>query len=309
MTTDTPALRELLRAVLPGLNISSTPRASGQRVVYFCSFDAAEAGQTEPKKRAEWGAVVVKVSDGLDATSTAYLQKEIEILNTLDSVHYPRLFWNDIVHEDPRTGDTLQHRLFVTIEQRIPAQPLTDLMKKFKSEDAICGLIQSIVQAVCPLWLHPQKIVHRDLKPDNILLKEDGTVVIIDLGIVREEGAIGLTLSHQPYGPCTPLYASPEQSRNDKKNINFRSDFFSLGVLAYELVSGSHPFTAGVNSLDGLFERVKNHTPPTLREAHGISAAFSDVVSRMMEKEPYRRQRTVDQLIDELAQARKILSK
>ena len=161
--------------------------------------------------------------------------------------------------------------------------------------------MRSIVEALDPLWSHPQRLVHRDIKPDNVLIRDaDGAVVIIDLGILREEGAIGITLSHHPYGPCSPPYASPEQATNDKKNITFKSDFFSIGVMAYELISGDHPFLPGAKSLSELFDRIKTVNPPPLHKVCGCDKHVSDVVEKMMQKEPYRRHRTIRQLLSDL---------
>jgi len=300
MLSDSPHLRQILSGLLPGLNISSTPKASGQRVVYFCSFDPHPVKGTKPTKRGEWGKVVLKVSEGIDPTQIAYLQKEIEILNGFKSQHYPRLHWNDIYSEDVN-GNPLPHRLFVTIEERIAAKPLSALMGKYHKDKDACVLTRAIVEALEPLWSHPQKLVHRDIKPDNLLIREsDGSVVIIDLGILREEGSIGITLSHQPFGPCSPPYASPEQANNDKKNITFKSDCFSLGIVAYELISGTHPFLPGAKTLSELFSRIKTKNPPPLHKVCGCDKRISGVVEKMMQKEPYRRHRTVSQLLSDL---------
>ena len=217
MLTDSLELRALLRSLLPGLAITSVPNPSGQRVVFFCRFDAHAVGKSEPRQRAIWGNVVLKVSQGIHAAQIAYLQKEIEILNSLNSIHYPKLYWYETFTIDPRTGDMLPCRLFVTIEDRINANPLSAVTSKHRSETQVLAFLDHLVVALQPLWNHAQKLIHRDLKPDNILIKADGTVVIIDLGIVREEGAAGLTATGNLFGPCTALYASPEQPVTTKR--------------------------------------------------------------------------------------------
>jgi len=301
MLSDSPALRSLLGNLLPGLAISHTPRASGQRVVYFCSFAAAAVGKTEPRLRATWGDVVLKVSEGIHPSQIAYLQKEIDILNSLRSFHYPKLYWNEIFTEDPTTGEKLLCRLFVTIEERIAAAPLSAVLEQFQTESQVACFLSRLVEALLPLWNHPQRLVHRDIKPDNILIRENGTVAIIDLGIVREEGTAGLTATGSPFGPCTALYASPEQARNDKKNITFRSDFFSIGVIAYELIAGANPFGLATDPLMDVLARVQTFIPEPLVKQKLTSKPFSDFVSKLMEKEPYRRHRTLEQLKQDLA--------
>lgn len=300
MLSDSSALRDLLVNLLPGLEISATPRASGQRVVFFCRFDPKAVGKTEPRQRATWGDLVLKVSEGIHASQIAYLQKEIEILNSLHSIHYPKLYWNETFTEDPRTGDRLPHRIFVTIEERIAAEPLSAVATRFRTEKEVVKFLSGLVEALEPLWNHPQRLVHRDVKPDNILIRTDGTVAIIDLGIVREEGVSGVTATGSPFGSCTALYASPEQARNDKRNISFKSDFFSIGVVAYELVAGEHPFGLPTDPFFDVLSRVQTLVPPTLVKRKLAAQAFSDFIGKLMEKQPYRRHRTLAQLQQDL---------
>lgn len=88
-----------------------------------------------------------------------------------------------------------------------------------------------------PLWVHAQRYVHRDIKPANVLVRRTGEVVVIDLGIVRETGAPGLTQTGY-IAPHTPGYAAPEQLAADKALICFKADFFAIGVVMYQLMSG-----------------------------------------------------------------------
>ncbi len=86
--------------------------------------------------------------------------------------------------------------------------------------------------------LHSSAVLHQDLKPENILLREDGTPVLIDFGIAREANESGATVSTA--GEGTFDYKSPEQLRGDLTDP--RTDIFSLGVVVYEMLSGSPPF-------------------------------------------------------------------
>jgi len=294
MLSDSAPLRKLLAEFLPGLCISTVASPSGQRVVYFATFTAG--ADAKSRHRAAWGQIVLKVSAGVDPSSTAYLEKEIEILNSLKSHHYPKLYFNETFTTNPSTGDPLPHRLFITIEERIDARPLRQIVSEYKTEKKLARLVSCLIDALEPLWNHPQRLVHRDIKPENILVRPDHTVAIIDLGIVREEGSAGITATGSPFGPCTALYASPEQARNDKPNISFKSDFFSIGVVAYELASGGNPFGTPGEPFMAILDRVQNHNPPPLHEVSAVSKEFSAIVAKLMEKQPYRRFRTVDQL-------------
>jgi len=296
MLQDSAELRALLNSLFPSLDVTAVAKPSGQRVVYFCHFGPDPKDDIRRDWHA-WGRVVLKVSGGLDPTSIAYMQKEIEILRGLNNKHYPKLLYNNIFTENPETEQKLPARLFVTIEERIDAIPLTECKRNFKSEKQVAALLLKLVDALEPLWMHRQKLVHRDLKPDNILIKPNGDVVIIDLGILRETGAIGVTNAQVPFGPLSPPYASPEQAMNKKDEISYKSDFFALGTISYELASGTNPFspTPETGFLEVL-DNVRKLNPAALQTVCGVSMEYANLIARMMEKEPFKRHRTVDAL-------------
>lgn len=287
------SLDRVLVRLLPGLIIDEKVKPSGQRVVYYGHFE----GVTSNPKHEEWGNIVIKATQELAPTQIAYLQKEIELLNSINSRFYPKLLYNEVFTEHPDTEEKLTSRLFVTIEERIDAIPLSACTDRFSDEKAVCGLIIQLVEALSLLWEHERKIVHRDLKPDNILIKTDDSVIIIDLGIIREEGSVGLTNSLAPWGPCTPRYASPEQAKNDKRNISFKSDFFSLGIIAYELLTGQNPFITSPDvDRHTVLDNVINLKPKSTQKLGKSSESFSNLLDKMMAKEPYQRFRTLDSL-------------
>jgi len=288
MTQDSPDLRNLLCKLLPGLSIESVASPSGQRVVYYAKFvDRA------PVTRINWGSVVVKVAEQLNARQIAYLQKEVSILKSLRSRFYPKLRHDEAFSHHPETGDPLPYLIFVSIEERIDALPLTQCRSLFSTEDKASKLLLNLIDGLDILWSRPEKIVHRDLKPANILIRQDESVVIIDLGIVREEGTAGITDDYAPWGPCTPPYASPEQANNDKNNISFRSDFFSLGTIEYELIAGFNPYQSNNDSREDILNKVRSLVPKTLYECGLTAMSFSDIIEVLMKKHPFERYRTV----------------
>ncbi len=300
---DSPALREVLTHFFPSIQIQQiVPAPSGQRVVYFCSFAeycaVGEYSKSDSQQNwYKWGNVVLKVSQDVHPSVIARLEKEIEILNSLNSIFYPKLYYYDVFSEDPETEAKFQYRLFITVEERINGESLNHCKKRFTKEIAVARLILQLVDGLRHLWEHPQRIVHRDLKPDNILIYPDGSPVIIDLGIIREEGSGGITNTFWQVGPCSPAYASPEQARNDKRNINFRSDFFALGVIAYELLSEKNPFCENQSDLqEEVLQRVIEYEPKKLSVLGRASEPFSNIVFHLMAKQPYQRYRTVDAL-------------
>jgi serine/threonine protein kinase len=156
---------------------------------------------------------------------------------------------------------------------------------------ARCGVIAvpeavSIAYQICKALecAHEHNIVHRDLKPSNVRIDRYGTVIVIDFGIARVRAVSGVTMQGQRLG--TPLYMSPEQIQG--LSPDFRSDLYSLGVLLYEMLTGTNPFRA--ESPIAVFAKHLNFQPPLPSEANPrINKAVSDVVMRLLEKDPAKR--------------------
>jgi serine/threonine protein kinase len=293
--------RAILSHLFPGIVIDSNALASGQRLVYFCHFEERSATPAVQKQWSAWGNVVLKVSEDVHPSVIARLEKEREILNELNSRYYPRLLYHDVFRDDPVSDTKFKHRLFVTIEERICGVPLHACRDRFAGEASVLLLLKHLVEGLTLLWAHPQKIIHRDLKPANIIVRDDNCPVVIDLGIVREEGSAGLTGTHWNMGPCTPAYASSEQLKNQKRLITFKADFFSLGVIVYELLSGKNPFVESEHEpVEFVVNRALTEHPKSLFDLGLASRPFSDLIARMMAKEPYMRPRTVEILAREL---------
>lgn len=301
---DSSAFRELISRLLPGLNIHEVAQPSGQRVVYFGRFDSISRHARDYWGNADvcrWGDIVVKASGGISPESITYLQREIATLNELDSIYYPTLHYYEVFSSDPVTDEPLDERLFVTVEEFIPSTPLSRCHESFSTQAGVVDLLVQLVQALRLLWDRKPSLVHRDIKPENILIKPNGSPAIIDLGIVRVEGTQGVTKTGAIFGPCTPHYSSPEQARNDKANISFKSDVFALGTLAYALLSGANPFLRSANTpIFEVLNDVCTLEPPRLIEFAPVSRPLSDLIAQMMQKEPYRRPRTPGALANSL---------
>lgn len=304
LPTDSANLRQELLACLPSFVIDSVAKESGQRVVYFGHFDDAKI-PSDVKDQNEflhgwqnWGPIVVKVISGIDPGSLTYLQREIDLLLEFDSPYFPKLRFSEVFSENPITEEKLAERLYVTVEERINALPLSQVTSRYKTEKEIATLLLKLCDALRVLWGHKKRLVHRDLKPENILIKTNGDVVVIDLGIVRESGTVGNTLTAFSWGPMSPAYSSPEQVNNDKYSISFKTDFFALGIIAYELASGANPFcpTSQCKQHE-IMHNVVTLNPIPLATTFSISEEFSNIVLKLLAKEPFQRYRTVDQLV------------
>src|SRR5262249_13794817 len=132
-------------------------------------------------------------------------------------------------------------------------------------------------------YAHGQGVVHRDVKPANIMLVASGEPKIMDFGIAKIDAA-HLTTTGQFFG--TPLYMSPEQALGQP--VDARTDLFSLGSVAYLLLTGRPPFE-GTN-VPGILARVAYRDPKPLREVDpAIPAEVEYVVARAMAKDPANR--------------------
>jgi serine/threonine protein kinase len=222
------------------------------------------------------------------------LQAETAILNELRPVNFPALLYSNLFVDNPVTDERLPERLYVSVEEFIVSSTLARTIDDYKGD--VLGAIDvciGIANALLPLWMHPRRYVHRDIKPENILIRPSGSVVVIDLGIVRETGAVGLTCDGWGKAPLTLDFAAPEQIANEKDAISFKTDFFSIGVLMYRLISGKHPFRTrtGMDNFE-LANAIEKDEPPTLESFGCTDSTVSSFVAWTMQKAPYQRPRT-----------------
>ena len=204
----------------------------GQKNVYLASHP-------------EYGEVVIKKGKITSFTSLERIKREVELLSELDSKYFPKQHHFNI---DFKTQE------FEIVEDYIEGTVLREQMAKPKSYKEIFKMLQLLIIGLSIIW--DKNVVHRDLKPENIIIRPSGEPCIIDFGIARFLDLESLTKTISPFGPCTPIYAAPEQLTNNKNQIDPRTDFFSLGIIALELFMGVHPFSP--ECAEGNFSIVEN---------------------------------------------------
>lgn len=166
-----------------------------------------------------------------------------------------------------------------------PGGDLRSLMTgELSQELAIASLIQ-IAGALSAI--HEKGIVHRDMKPDNIMLRADGSLALVDFGIAMQmETQLHLTVAGEVYG--TPAYLSPEQASDQP--VDHRADIYALGIMFFEMLTGKKPYRAS-NPQSVLFQHVNAAIPDLPAELSHLQP----LVHRMMAKQPADRfQRTED---------------
>jgi serine/threonine protein kinase, bacterial len=128
---------------------------------------------------------------------------------------------------------------------------------------------------------HRAGLVHRDIKPENVLISDVGDVKIADFGLVRAVAEAKITSTSVILG--TVAYLSPEQVSTG--DAGPRSDVYSVGILAYELLTGVTPFT-GDSALAIAYQRMDNDVPPPSRMIAGVPGQFDELVTRATAREP-----------------------
>jgi len=150
---------------------------------------------------------------------------------------------------------------------------------------------------------HRLGVIHRDLKPQNIMIDQDGNARIMDFGIARFVDSDKLTGSGVMIG--TPEYMSPEQA--EIKEVDKRTDIYSLGVVMYEMVTGQVPFEG-----ETPLSIVMKHKSTLPRNVHEINTlvpkALAAIISKCLEKDRDKRYQTAEELIEDLNKIEKGLA-
>ena len=230
-------------------------------------------------------------------------------------------------HREARSASTLNHPNICTIYDigEFEGRPFIamELLEGQTLKHRIAGkpieiseLLEISVQITNGLdAAHAKGIVHRDIKPANIFLVERGQAKILDFGLAKlttalryaaeSVGATAMSLQTQTRGlredhltsPGSSLgtiaYMSPEQARGEE--LDARSDLFSLGVVLYEMATGSLPFSGTTTAV--IFDGILHSTPSSAKELNPrLPLAFEAILSKALEKDPDLRGQTAAEL-------------
>jgi serine/threonine protein kinase len=200
------------------------------------------------------------------------------------------------------------------VMEYVEGVPLTEYCKAKK-----CAIPERLrlFRAVCEavLYAHQHAVIHRDLKPSNILVKEDGSIRLLDFGIAKHLENLGELVDQTITGLrlMTPAYAAPEQIRGEQVGIH--SDVYSLGVVLYELLAGRLPFDFSSCTPAQAEKVLTEQEAPKPSDAAAKSAASAEMNIRAvtasraawadldvlcltaMHKDPQRRYQSVEALI------------
>ena len=284
-----------VEAIVPNCKVIGAPAGGGQKLVFPCEING--------KKFALKFIFLNNLTDNLNGSVIsqidsirARVEREIDIMKSINS--------HNVVKIGPvqltATSYNNQNLLYYS-EEWIEGQDLAVILRsngKLSSTDSVI-MCHDIVNAISELWALNK--VHRDIKPQNIMRRaDDGSFVLLDLGLAFDLDDKSLT----QYGfvPGTKFYFSPEQlDINHKRDIDFRSDLFSLGVVLYQSLTGIHPFAATGLTDQELFRRICTQpvVPPIVID-NSIPQAINNIDCRMLSKQPNGRYRKCSMLLSEL---------
>src|SRR6185312_5847241 len=176
------------------------------------------------------------------------------------------------------------------VMELVPGHPLSAIIERERvlSPDRTLSIITQTAKALAVA--HAQGLVHRDVKPGNLLITPEGRVKITDFGIARLADQVPLTATGQVMG--TAQYLAPEQATG--QTATGQSDIYSLGVIGYECLSGSRPFS-GESQIAIALAQV-NDTPPPLPES--LPRPIRALLMSMLAKDPADRPATAEKLAE-----------
>lgn len=231
-------------------------------------------------------AIKVIRTDILHSSAKARLDSEIKAIQKVQHPNVVKL------HEHGTFTENAFEYVYIVMDL-VEGVTLTSSIGNV-DEVAAVALAKSILQTIHSV--HEDGVIHRDLKPENIMVKSDGTPVILDLGLAKLVDYTSITQTGERLG--TYYYMSPEQI-TDSKNIDERSDYFAIGIILYQLVTGVLPYDA--MNLPALVDQIKNVYPKNPTQLNpALSNNFENVLLKMLEKDPHRRYQNTQDIVNAL---------
>ena len=270
---------------IPGVDDAELVRQGGQKAVYKAVID----GQPYALKVIALDPQAILFEDARVDTDMIVerARREVSILEKVDvpvlasvgplsisTVPFDDMIWLCFT-EEWINGRTLQEMIHE--DQLLPTQ--------------VSRLGVDLIQAIC--WLSSQGLVHRDIKPANVMWSNDRKrFVLLDPGIALD--LYGPSLTPLAVSVGTMAYVSPEQMNPyGKRNLDFRSDLFSTGIVMYEAAIGEHPFMGVDTTPSEVLEGILTKTPQAVANRRdGFPQTLSDFISRLLGKAPHLRFRT-----------------
>ncbi len=235
--------------------------------------------------------VVIKTPSVDQADNTAFLERfliEEWIAKRINSPHVLK-----------PCSQTRKRNFIYVVTEYIEGQTLAQWMIDNPKPDlpAVRGIIEQIAKGLQAF--HRLEMVHQDLKPDNIMLDGTGTVKILDFGATRVAGIMEIATPIEQINLLgSAAYAAPEYFLGE--NGSSRSDVFSLGVIAYQMLSGRLPYGADVARARTKAAQKKLAYKTVLNEEREIPAWVDDAIRKAVEPDPFERYEELSEFVYDL---------
>ena len=234
--------------------------------------------------------VAIKVLRGDLATDEKFVRRFQREALSASSLSHPNIV--EIYDVDEDDGD------YYIVMEYIEGKNLKQLLKK-RGKLTTAEVVDIMLQITSAMGAaHDSLIIHRDLKPQNILIKDDGEIKITDFGIAMALNATQLTQTNSAMGSVH--YFPPEQANG--KGSSLKSDVYSLGIMMYELLTGTLPFR-GDNAVEIALKHLKEPIPQIKTELPDLPQSIENIVIRATAKNPKNRYANATEMYEDLKTA------
>jgi hypothetical protein len=218
----------------------------------------------------------------------ARFRTEIEVLRNLKHPNIVKI--REVGEETGRHFYVMEHLPGGSLAERIKAQGALRLSDALEIATSIGAALQHA---------HASRVIHRDIKPANVIFDENGLAKVVDFGIAKLSDVKGVTTTRQVIG--TVEYMSPEQAA--AKEVDHRTDIYSLGIALYEMVTGRVPFRS--ESVAAVLKSHQYSIPEAPREWNGsIPEWLNGLVLDMIAKQPDQRPQSAAEVIERIEAGR-----
>jgi serine/threonine-protein kinase len=289
----------------------SSPRTS-ETVIIRSGQQPTALGRYQIMKELGRGAMGV-VYLGKDPTIQRFVAIKTMRLDEIDNTDELKQFRDRFFREAESTG-RLSHPNIVTVYDAGEQEGLAFIAMEYLEGTTLGNYCQKgsllpakqVLQVVATVaealdYAHSQDVVHRDIKPANIMILRNRLVKVMDFGIAKV-ASHSKTQTNMILG--TPRYMSPEQAAG--KNVDGRSDVFSLGIVLFELLTGQKPFDA--ENMAALVLKIsKSPHPPLLKFRRDLPTRVQSIVDRALQKEVPNRYRHASDFAQDLRDVYQVL--